>query len=164
MAMTDAALRSELQADPAGLGYASHLAAGNHQALADLLNWPRDGVTAPPVAGAPTGAAITVRNPSISAADLLEAIDNRDFATSPNAAHVAWFESITQQRTTIALLNEDGSNNRVLGNLNRLITSDTQGSRTRLLALATRRGSRAEQLWGPGTVVTIDDIGRALAG
>jgi hypothetical protein len=162
MAMTDASLRSELQTDPAGLGYAPYRAAGNHQALADLLNWPRDGVTAPPLAGAPAGAAITVRNPSISAADLLEAIDNRDFATTPNAAHVAWFESITQQRT-IALLNEDGTNNRVLGNLNRLITSDTQGSRTRLLALATRRGSRAEQLWGPGTVVTIDDIGRALA-
>lgn len=137
------ALKTEITTDPLALGYAGK----SDAEIADLLNLPR--------------ATITIRRANIAPNEVLEAIDSRDFDAAPNAIHVAWFESITQLRT-IRLENDDGSATRALGNLRRLLqAADTQGSRTRLAALATRIGSRAEQLLGGGVTVTHIDVADA---
>lgn len=154
MAINYVALATELTTDPQTYGYAALISAGSDAGLADLLNKVRDGTDGE--------AAITVRRADIAPNEILEAIDNRDFITSPNIAHASWFESVTQLRT-IRLVNADGTNTRVLGNLRRLV-NDTQGSQTRLDAIAVRNGSRAEQLFGVSTSITADDIARALRG
>lgn len=146
MAIDFAALRTELSTDPNGYGYAPLIAAGNYEGLAALVNLPR--------------AAITMRRNDISALEVLEAIDTRDFVASPTALQSAWFESITQY-PRIRFRDDAGVNTRVRANLNRLV-NDTQGSQTRLDALAVRQGSRAEQLFGRDTDVSYLDIGRAL--
>lgn len=151
------ALKSELDTDPQNYGYAEQRVLGADQTMADMLNHVRDGVTAPPAGN--TGPVIAgIREDFLMPGDVLEAIDNRDFIASPNPAHVAWFESATQLRS-IRLLNADGSQTRALGNINRLLENPgAQGSRARVTALANRNGSRAEQLFGPRTIVTHQDI------
>jgi hypothetical protein len=155
-------LRTELLTDPNAYGYAEYVADGSDQATADLLNAVRDGVTVPRP-GKPIGAAISVRRADITPSELLEAIDSRDIAASPAASLLAWFQSVTQL-AQIRLLNADGSNTRVIANLQRLITLDTNLSRTRLTAIASRAGSRAEQLFGTGTRVEWSDVATALRG
>lgn len=89
------------------------------------------------------------RRADITPAELLEAIDVRDFVSNPgqvnNAALAsAWFESITQA-PTVRLLNEDGTATRARANLNRLL-ADTNGSQSRFTALAVRTVSRQQEL------------------
>lgn len=160
MAINYPALKTELQTDPAALGYAPHVASGNAQGLADIMNWPRNGTTASPV-NAVVGAAITIRRPDISPNEVLEAIDSRDFIASPGIAHVAWFESVTQLRS-MRLVDDAGVDTRVLGNLKRIVNNTPQGSQSRLNTLASRVGSRTEQLFGAGIELTHSDIGTAL--
>lgn len=139
--MDYAALKAEIQTDPTLRGYAGK----EDNAVAALLNEIQGG--------------ITMRRDDIQPNEILEAIDNRDFISTPNLAHCSWFESLTQLRV-IRLVNSDGSNTKVLGNLNRLV-NDTNNSQTRLLALANRTGSRAEQLFGIHTVVGDFDVAQA---
>jgi len=160
MPLVLSALLTELQTDPRSYGYAEWVADGSDQALADLLNAVRDGVTAPRP-GKPVGAAITVRRADVSPGELLEAIDSRDYAASPGAGLVAWFQALMGQ-VQIRLLNADGSNTRVIANMQRLITSNTNGTITRLTAVASRFGSRAEELFGVGTMVTWQDVAAAF--
>lgn len=146
------ALAAEINTDPLGYGYAAQVAAGSDVGVADLLNQVRAGGD-----GFPT---ITVRRADITPSEVLEAIDTRDLKASPTVLEGSWLESITQQRT-MRLLNDDGSNTRVLANLRRLV-NDTNGSQTRVNAIANRNGSRAEQLFGTGTYVDPQDVARAL--
>ncbi len=139
------ALNTELTTDPTALGYAGK----SDAEAADILNLRR--------------ASINVRRADILPAEVLEAIDSRDFEATPNTAHIAWFESVTQLRS-IKLENDDGSATRALGNLRRLLqAADTQGSRARLAAVATRQGSRAEQLFGRDVVIDHLEVARARA-
>lgn len=148
MPLTYPALKTELQADPATIGYAALVASGNDVGLAALLNEVRAG--------------ISIRRPDIAPAEILEAIDARDFEPTPNVLAVAWFGSLTRQER-VRLLNDDGSQTRVLANLRRLLLAlDTNGSRARLQDMANRPGSRAEQLFGAGVVVTHQDVAIAL--
>lgn len=152
MALDYGALKTEIQTDPLGYGYAGYLAAHEPENVAAALNKVRDGTD-----GKPT---IQVRRLDVAAIEVLEAVDTRDFVASPNALQASWFESITQN-ATIRLANTDGTQNRIKNNLDRIL-NDTQGSQTRLNALAKRNGSRAEQLFGPGAVVTTADVAAAL--
>jgi len=61
----------------------------------------------------------------------------------------------------IRLSNDNGTKTQVRKNIDR-ITGDTNGSQTRLDAVAVRVGSRAEALFGAGVVVDINDVGNAL--
>jgi hypothetical protein len=151
-----ATLKTELTTDPLAYGYAQ---AVDSDAKAALLNKLRDGTDGK--------AAISVKESAIDVQKVLEAIDVRDFvgdnATAGNAGtglSRAWFESVTQY-PTLRLLNDDGSNTRVLANLKRVL-NDTNLSQTRLTALAARVGSRAEQLFGIGTVLSGNDVQSAL--
>lgn len=156
-----AALRNEIMSDPLGLGYAVHLAAGNHKALADLINHPRDGASAPPsVPGAVAGPVILVPE-RVAIERIFDAIDVRDVSGSVTAAQLTWLRAFFSMRW-VFLANPDGTNSRTMDNLLRVVTSDTNGSRTRLQALAKRNGSRAEQLFGIEESVSPDDIGKAL--
>lgn len=154
------ALKSECTNDPQDLGINEAYNLGQDQQVADILNWIRDGVNPCPV-NTILGTAITVRRIDITSQEILEALDTRDLpsVTASNQASLAWFESVTQQRI-IRLLNDDGSSTRAKGNLDRLFANG-QGSQTRLNNIASRFGSRTEQLFGTNTVVTASDIGES---
>lgn len=148
MAINYTALKAELQTDPQGLGYADPLSRGETQVVANILNEPRQN--------------ITIRRANIMPAEVLEVLDNRDFIATPNAAHVAWFESVTQL-PALRLVKDDGTDTRILGNLRRILENPgTQGSRARLTDIANRAGSRAEALFGRDTVIQSSDITIAL--
>jgi hypothetical protein len=156
-----AALKSEIQNDPQTLGYAAFLVSGQDNAIADVLNAPRDGVT--PFNGV-LGTAVVVQRADISSAEVLEAVDVRDFPATVNGVAnlglaTSWFESVTQQRM-IRLTNDDGNDTLVLANLKRLL-GNTQGSQVRLVAASKRAGSRAEKLFGTGTFISQADIAAA---
>jgi hypothetical protein len=154
--MTLQALKNEITNDPQTYGYAGWVAASEPENIAAALNKVRTGNDGE--------AAITVRRSDIGPDEVLEVIDNRDFIASAslNPAHVSWFESVTQL-PRIRLVKDDGSDTRVLGNLRRLLENPgAQGSRARLALVADRNGSRAEQLWGAGTVVSTQDVAMAL--
>jgi hypothetical protein len=162
MAITPAALRSELLSDPTSLGYAPLVAARDDQGLADLLNLPRDGTNG--------GPAITVRRADIASRDIWEAIEVTDFPAlsgNPSATqlsrerqYLAWLSGLAAI-PRVRLLNDDGSNTPVIANLQAMFPGGS-GTRARLTALAQRPGSRAEQLFGRDTFVTIADVAEAL--
>lgn len=153
MPVTIPELAAEIAADPLALGYAPHVASGNDQAIADLLNARR--------------ATISVKRPNCTPADLLEAIDIRDFAASPQGVTSvplaqSYLESVTQF-ASIRLLNDNGQKSLIRKNIDRLV-GDTQGSQARLDAVAVRPGSRAEQLFGFDVPVTGSNVAQALRG
>jgi hypothetical protein len=155
MALTSAdlvALKAELLTDPLTYGYAAFIAANEPENCAAALYKVR--------LGNDGEAAITINRDNISSQELLEAIDTRDFG-APGGAAVAWFQSVTRL-DTLRLFDTAGNPTRVRANLDRMI-NNAQGSQTRLDALAVRPGSRAEVLFGPGTVVSISDVVAALA-
>ena len=141
-------LRQELLVDPNAYGYAPLIAIGNDQGLADMLNLAR--------------AAIVMPRPDVSPLEVLEAISVQDFVAA-NAQTIlmgSWLESLTQFQQ-IRILKENGSDTRVMTNLMRFLVNGSQ-SEVRLRALASRSGSRAEQLFGVGTNVSPMDIAQAL--
>lgn len=142
------ALKSEIETDPTALGYAGKTTGQ----LVDMLNLPRQ--------------TITIRRRDVTPAEVLEAIDVRDFVADSTAAGNpggglarAWFDSVTQL-ATVRLVNDDDTNTQVMTNLRRVL-NDTNGSQTRLGNISRRAGSRAEKLFGAGTVVTADDVMRS---
>mgnify|MGYP000476295844 CR=1 FL=1 len=144
-------LKTELNSDPRSYGYAADILSGYVGGLRDKLNLARAG--------------ITIRRPDCDPAEILEAIDIRDFAASPagvtnNQFTASWFESITQF-ARVRLANTDGTKTQVRKNIDRMV-NDAQGSQTRLDAVAVRTGTRAEELFGAGVVVTNDDVTNAL--
>jgi hypothetical protein len=149
MAIDYALLKSELQGDPRSYGYAPLIAAGDDSGLAAMLNQVRP--------------EISIRRPDVKAAELLEAIDNRDLLPSATGLDQAWLNAVLSQDQGVRLVLPNGSNTRVVANLNRLV-GNTQCSQTRLQTISTRTGSRAEELFGANTVITDSDIAKALRG
>lgn len=148
------ALRTELNTDPRGYGYAAHVATGNVTQLVALLNKPRDGTDGFP--------AITVNRPFLTGAQVMNAIDVRDF-TIPGTVNTnlagSFLESVFQMMQ-VPLTESNGTKNQIRRNLDRLV-GDTNGSQTRLDALAVQVGSRAQQLFA--VQVGDGDVNRALA-
>lgn len=142
-----AALKTELQTDPNAYGYAPLIAAGNMQGLADKLNQVR--------------AAISIPRPDVTPDEVLEAIRLSDLRSATTAVQAAYMQSLLVL-PNIRILKENGTDARVLTSLMDILTNGS-ASETRLRALATRSGSRAEQLFGPGAWLTWSDITTALA-
>lgn len=143
MAIDYVALKAELVNDPTARGYAGK----EDNVCTALLNEIQAG--------------ILIKRTDITPNEVLEAIDTRDFTSTNSASENSWFESLTQLRM-IRFSLDDGSDTVVLGNLKRLLANPgPQGSRARVIALSTRAGSRAEQLFGRNTVVTDADIATA---
>lgn len=151
------ALAAEIDADPNAYGYAAHVAANRPGDVAALLNEVR--------------ATITVRRADIASAEIVQAIDVADYTAlgaNPTAAalsterrYLGWL-ALLAAAPTVRLLNDDGSNTPVVANLLAMFPNGS-GTRTRLTAIASRFGSRAEQLFGTGSVVSATDVGEALA-
>lgn len=127
-----AALKAELVADPSALGYAAPLASGGDNTLADLLNAPRAG--------------ITVYRGIIDGREIVSATTPAEFLALTTA----------QQSLYLAITGASGgvdtSNALVRSAFTTMFAAGT-ATRAALAALAIRSGSRAEQLWGAGTVV-----------
>lgn len=153
MALTAAqltALNTELTTDPLAIGYPL----GDDTTTAVKLNAVIVGNI--------------VKRKDIMAAEVLEAIDTADFQTTPAPVMgaISWFESATQQQR-LQLVNEDGTDTNVLKNLKQLFLPNGAAganpqTRARLNAIALRDGSRAEKLFGAGTVVSSVDVQHAL--
>jgi hypothetical protein len=151
---TLAALKSELTLDPAAIGYNSNNDVTNQNwlALKSKINAVKQTIDVPRIDIAPS--------------EVLEAIDIRDLTvpgsvTQPTLA-CSWLESLTQM-PTVRVQKDDGTDTTVLKNLKLLLVGAGQGSQARLTALSTRKGSRAEQLFGTGFTVSEPNVADALS-
>ena len=157
------ALKTELTTDPVPMGYAAPRNVGNHAALAVLINTVRVGQT--------------IQRVDVSARELVEAINVADMAAFVNPAtptnqelefsrrYLAWFTLIPAVGT-LRLLENDGTTLTPVGaNLSAMFPTGTGlgTTRGRILALMTKAPTRAEQLFGANTVVTVDQVSAALA-
>ena len=152
MAINYTQLAAEINNDPQTYGYQAWVTAGEPEKVAEALNKLRDGTDGE--------TAINVRRTDITPVELLEALDTRDISTSTNTLVGAYLQALLVL-PTIRLTNANGNANRIKDNLDRIITNG-QNSQTRFNALAVRVGSRAEQLFGAGTVISTADVGLAL--
>lgn len=158
MAIDYVAFKTELQTDPQALGYAASRTAGDDVTLAGIVNLARAG--------------ITIRRSDIQPLELASAIDVVDYTSigaSPTAAQLsterrflAWLTAVFAL-PVLRLVNDDGSDTLIIKNFKAMFAAGTP-TLTRLSALSVRNGSRAEQLFGAGTVVSSADVAKALRG
>lgn len=137
-------LKTELLTDPNAYGYAPLIADTNNPALTAMVNLPR--------------AAIQMPRPDVTPLEILEAIKITDFVPSGQQSilYGSWFESLTQF-PSVRILKENGTDTRAMTNLMTILANGSQ-SEVRLRALAVRNGSRAEQLFGVNTVVSVQEV------
>lgn len=141
--MTDIELRNELTSDPAGMGYAGKTAL---QKVA-LLNADKDGVTFPKL---------------VDVATVLKVIGMAQFraAALSDPSRTGWLETLANIRSLKdGLIPSDAGVAELLAGAVQagVLTSPEKAA---LDALGARAGSRAEELWGVGTVVTLNDVAR----
>lgn len=146
MAYTLQQLKTELTTDPTGIGYAA-LQAQGLGAVATAINLPR--------------ASIQVKRADISPSEVFHALDLTDLVTNPGATTNSYLECLLTAPYPLRLQNDDGTDTPVKANVVSILKSGASGTKTRLLALQTRDGSRAEQLWGTNTTVPVLDIQNA---
>lgn len=139
MALSLAALKTELQTDPSTLGYGPFLAVGNTGALADLLNQVRGG--------------ISVFRSSIATWEIVA-----NTVKSEYDALTAGDKQLYQILVSTGTINATDS--RIRAMFAAIFGAGTT-TRANLTAMASRTGSRAEQLFGEA--VSHQDVARALA-
>lgn len=139
-----AALKAEIEKDPAGLGYKAFNDKGSDQQIADLLNLPRAGNT------------FETQRSSVTVNEFVAALDPGEFLSMAG-------ENL--QRLQVVLLASaiqiNDSNTFVI--LEKIFQGQT-ATLSALTALQKREGSRAEVLFGAGVVATVNDISKALRG
>ena len=136
------ALKTELQADPNGLGYAAAIASGSDNILANLLNAVNQN--------------INITRDILKAYEIFDAVDPTDYSGLTAA-----------KKTDLQLILGMGEVDVLNANTRSLLAGifgAGSATRTALLALQNRKGSRAEQLFGRGVFVTAADIAIALRG
>lgn len=141
--MTDqqiAALSAEIANDPAGIGYADSVGAGDNAAIVDLLNEVR--------------AEIQVDRETVESHEVYEAMVPAEW-TALSAAEKQRVQTVL----SMGRVNVQGTNTRA--SLAAAFGPATV-TRANLLAMQQRDGSRAEQLFG--FAVTIEDVRRAREG
>lgn len=168
MAINYVALKSELTTDPRGYGYSALIQSGSDAGLATALNLIRDGSAGrvpvtPTAAGGQASGIITVSRTDVTAQEVRLAVDVAEFVAGPNALLAGYFESVTQSNERMQLKNQDAgrTDTRQMTNL-KTCFSVNASTRARLDALATRSGSRAEELFGVDTTVDAISISIAL--
>ncbi len=133
MTISAAALKSELTTDPTGIGYAAAWANGTDWQLRDLLN-----------AIQPS---ITVFRGTIDGREIVAATTPSEFLTLTTA----------QQNLYIAICSASGgvdtSSNLVRSAFAAMFGANTS-TRAALVAIASRNGSRAEQIFGAAVALT----------
>jgi len=141
MPVNYAQLKTELQTDPTAIGYAPMLSAGDHAGVAAALNLVRQ--------------TITIRRDILPAHELFECVVTAEY-NSLTASEKSRLDTILGMGT----VNVKGDNTR--SQLSAMFVAGT-ATRTNMLAIMDRKGSRAEQLFGLSTKVAPSDIALALA-
>ena len=154
MAIDYAALKTELLTS----AYDVPRNAGNDTGCAALINAVSGG--------------ITIRRADLTAPEIWAQIDTADMIAlpgNPTAAQLsderrklAWLTGIAAV-SGVRLQNDNGTDTPVTTMAKSIFTNGS-ATLTRLNALATRNGSRAEQLFGAGTQVSAADVAKALRG
>ena len=139
MAINLVALRSELETDPNEYGYAAPYAAGDNGTCVVLLNEVRAG--------------ITVDKPTVTAADMQSAVVGTEFAALADVAQRAW-------QCVLACGDVPVENANIRAQVSAIWDVGTT-TRSNLVSLQTRTGSRAEELFGAGAVVDHHHIAEA---
>lgn len=142
MAVTKAALKSEVQNDPAALGYAAFSAVSDWDSLAVLLN---DRTKGGPIN-------VTV----LDARSLVNAVVAAEYNALTQPARDLWRDILTVGATQGVRLNDTGIVALVLA------IWPASATRTNLVALQKRTGSRCEVLFGEGTAVNAQDVFNAV--
>lgn len=143
MAIDYVALASEINTDPAALGYAAPKQAGNDIAVAVLLN----------AVGA--GVSFQVNREPISSALFIANMDPTEFAALTQAQLLRLLIILSGDSVDINGANTQTS---LLG-----IFPNPGATKTAIAALLKRQGSRAEVLFGRGTVITGYDVAHAFS-
>lgn len=158
-----AILRTELQTDPRGYGY--NFTVRNDSDMAARINAKRDGTnppTAPTADGGVAGGAIKFDNATVDTGAIRAAITKAayDGLTTGDRAFLNWLTSAGNLTVGADLLQSLAG----IPTTNGSIWST--GTRTAMNAamesLLRRFGSRAEEKFGRGVSVTIDDVAMAL--
>lgn len=157
------ALRSEIETDPAGVGYAALVAAGNDTAVAGLLNADFD--THLGLVGIPDVQAELHKFVHSSGLPVWLVIEDTADDTQANAGLRAACRMVRAVATS-RYENVDLSLLAVAGALDALLLGGvlTEAQREALDDLATRARSRAEVVFGAGVVVSHTDVAVALRG
>lgn len=141
MAISSTALATEIQTDPTLLGYAAFIGAADQDGqIAGLLNLPR--------------ASIQVFKSSVPSTAVAASLIKADWdalAAGDKQLFAALLEVQTFDLTSSSLRSLMGA-----------LFPVGSGTRTNLLAVAQRNGSRAEQLFGVNTTVSPIDVAAAL--
>ena len=143
------ALKTELQTDPKSLGYASLITAGNTAALANLLN-------ATTGNGASTVALTTIDHDDF-VADILPDVLTV-LPTLSATIQTKWQTILQQFSTSSEVLLTNATTQQLLGEA----VTDGLATQAQVTAWTTRTCSRAEVLFGAGTVVAQSDVMMAL--
>ena len=139
-----ATLKTELDTDPLGLGYAGQ---PDTQGVADLLN--TIGLSVPPE---------TIPNTSVPVGEILDAID----ASELPAVDVNGLQFFLERLRLSGGGVDISVGSPIIGQVADVFTiAAAPNSRTALNALTTREASRAEVLFGIGFTVTHTDVGLA---
>lgn len=137
-----AALKNEIDTDPATIGYAPLVTSGDDVGIANLLNQVRAGTS--------------ITKAFIPLEDVLAAIVKTEFDSLTSAQKTVVDQFIRGTR----IKSGDANMRATLGALFAAGTT----TRANLVALSTRTGSRAEVLFGEGIVIGHADVARALRG
>lgn len=132
------ALKSELINDPQGLGYAPLYANGQDQDLADVLNVVR------------VGGAFQINNEPVSKEAVVKAITGADFAAMTSLDFT--------KLLVLFLMGEIDLANNATQMLLASVFPASGGTRTNLIALSKRQGTRGEVLFGNGVRISASDI------
>lgn len=158
------ALRAELQTDPRGYGFGPLIdpAIGNDTEVARLLNLPRDGSpdripTNPTAVGGTADGKILVDRGYIFPQELANAIVYAEY-TGGQAAPRQYIDMIM----SLPQIDVSPNSNPRLGLL--AIFAAGSQTRTNIGNVAKKVGSRAEELFGSGTNISSDQVGKVLRG
>lgn len=137
-----AELQTELLTDPDAYGYAPHIAAGNMQPLADLLNIPR-------------GDEDMLPNEAVSYLSLQQALFVSEYQALTATRQELWNAYTREDIDLVAAPEMKTQIEELFG-----FTGSTYNS---LQSVWMRQASHAEELWGVKTVVAWQDCAAALA-
>lgn len=141
MAVTISVLRTELLSSVFASTYSAAIAQGSHNAVADRVN---------------SYASATVSVGVIFAIDMQQAVVASEYAVLSGGQRDLWNAVVTTGVNGVSI------SNAALRAQVAFVWSAGTTTRASLLALDSKRGSRAELLFGEATVVTATDVQQAL--
>ena len=140
--LTLSALRTELLTDPTGIGYSTAVTRADHNTLVDLVNR--------------SAASYVVSIGTVTAINLQSVVVASEYAVLSGGQRDLWNAVLTAATGGVPI-----SNTAIRAQV-AVVWSAGTTTRSNLLALDTRTGTRAEVLFGEGVRVTSTDVQKAL--